>query len=144
MANIEYGYDLEPHVHLEPEVRHLDAPVLQLDIQHELDSLRALAGSAGGHRAKTLAKYPDMRLVLIALDPGARVETHRAGQRIIIQALDGKLSVHLSSGEAVELRRGGLLQIAADVPHEIRATETSALLVTIAWTEGARPTAHTS
>ena len=143
MVKVEQGYELESHVHMEADARHLDAPLLQLNLARELEGLRKLdAGGAGGHRAKTLAKYPDMRLVLIALEAGGRVDTHKAPGRVSIHALEGLLSIRLSDGQKVELRAGGILQIAPNVAHDVQAPERSAMLVTIAWPADAKSSAR--
>lgn len=140
MIKVEQGYELESHVHMEPDARHLDAPLLQLNLARELEGLRKLdAGSSAGHRAKTLAKYPDMRLVLIALEVGGRVDTHKAPGRVSIQALEGRVSIRLGDDQTVELSAGSILQIAPNVAHDVQAPERSAILVTIAWPVDGKP-----
>lgn len=130
---VQTGYAAEPHVHKQPEERHLDAPLLQLDLARELSELRGSeVYRAHRYGAKTLARYPDLRVVLIAFEAGARMERHQAKSRVSVQVLEGHVALALSE-QSVELRAGGVLVIAPDVPHDVEAREQSAILVTLAW-----------
>lgn len=94
-----------------------------------------VAGSSragGGHRARTLVKDGDLRVVLVALEAGARLAEHHAPGRITIHTLSGHLIVR-AAGEASELPAGHLLTLARAVPHEVEAREASSFLLTIAW-----------
>jgi quercetin dioxygenase-like cupin family protein len=130
---VQLGYDAEPHAHKTAEQRHLDAPVLQLDLVEELRALRASAAfETRGHAAKTLAKSADLRVVLMAFDRGRRLEQHHAPGRVSIQTVEGHVALKLGE-QSLELRTGGLLQLAPQVSHDIEAIEPSAILLTIAW-----------
>lgn len=133
MDKIEQGYSVEPHVHTDLEARHLDAPMLQLDLAGEVASMRgALQAGSGGHVAKTLAKYDDLRILLVAFEPGGRLARHQAQGRVSIQVLEGQVTTHLGE-RTVELRTGGILVLEPNVAHEVEAYERSALLVSISW-----------
>ncbi len=132
MTKIEQGHQAAPHQHVDPEARHLDAPLLQLNLRDELAALRSADRAGKGHVAKTLAKHPDLRVVLIAFEPGARLERHSAPGRVWIQVLDGELAIRIGA-QTAELAQGGLLEIAPTLEHEVEARTQSALLLTIAW-----------
>jgi quercetin dioxygenase-like cupin family protein len=86
--------------------------------------------------AKTLVKYPDLRIVLIAMQAGTRMEGHKADGSISIQGLTGKLQLHLPQ-QAVEVPAGRLLTLERALPHDVEALEDSSFLLTISWPRGA-------
>ena len=119
-----------------PEV--LAASVLAFDLGAELRRLRGEDSYRRGERnARTLVHEPDLRVVLIALKVGGKLEEHRAPARISIHSLAGRLRVRLPE-ETAELAAGQLLALEADVPHEVEALEEGAFLLTIG-RRGGRP-----
>lgn len=48
------------------------------DIPREIGALRSEPGWQRSHDAKTLVKRSDLRVVLLVLDPGGRLERHQA------------------------------------------------------------------
>jgi len=106
---------------------------LTFDLGAELGRLRAEESWQQGTRnAKTLVKEPDIRLVLIVMRQGGRMEEHRAPGRISIQTLTGWLRLHVP-GETIDLAVGQILVLDPDVAHDVEALEESAFLLTIAW-----------
>lgn len=104
-----------------------------IDLQAALASLRAPGSrSSGGHRARTLIKDDELRVVLVSLRAGARLEEHHAPGRITIHALSGHLTVRVAA-EAIDLNAGQLVTIARSVSHDVEAHDESAFLLTIAW-----------
>ncbi|MDE3179044.1 MAG: hypothetical protein KGM47_05220 [Acidobacteriota bacterium] len=85
-----------------------------------------------GRNSKTLVKYPDLRLVLILLRAGKRMEGHRTGESISIHCLKGKLRLHLPSG-MVDLTQGQLLTLERCLPHDVEALEESSFLLALSW-----------
>jgi len=85
-----------------------------------------------GQNARTLIKYDDVRVVLIALAAEARMKEHKADGRISIHVLSGHIQLR-ASGRTFNLRTGRLLALDHGVPHDVYALEESALLLTIAW-----------
>jgi quercetin dioxygenase-like cupin family protein len=133
MTKVEQARSNPSHTHVNAEARTLDAPLLRLDLAQELaDVRRDDAYKTGGHNAKTLARYPDLRLVLIALDGGKRLEQHQTKGRVSIHVIEGKVTIGLDT-EKVELGAGCLLEVAPGAAHDVEAMEPSALLLTIAW-----------
>ena len=106
---------------------------LRVDLPSAVAALLAEGSRAGGgHRARTLLKDAEIRVVLIALEAGARLAEHHAPGRITIHTLSGHLLVR-EAGEAIDLPAGHLLSLARSVPHDVEAREASTFLLTIAW-----------
>jgi quercetin dioxygenase-like cupin family protein len=112
----------------------LAEPLLQIDLERELQELR-LAQSwlrETGRSSKTLAKYPDFRIVLILMKGGTRMRQHRAEGRVSIQQLKGQVCIHLAHGN-VNMSTGHMLVLDCGVLHDVEALEECALLLTISW-----------
>jgi len=112
----------------------LAEPLLHLDLERELQQLRREDSwqRETGRSSKTLAKYPDFRIVLILMKAGSQMHQHRAEGRVSIQQLKGKVCVHLT-GRNVNLSTGHLLVLDCGVLHDVEALEESALLLTVSW-----------
>jgi quercetin dioxygenase-like cupin family protein len=112
----------------------LAEPLLQIDLERELQQLRREDSwqRETGRSSKTLAKYPDFRIVLILMKSGTRMRQHRAEGRISIQQLKGEVRIHLADRK-VTLSTGQLLVLDCGVLHDVEALEESALLLTISW-----------
>ena len=115
----------------------LAEPLLQIDLERELQQLRQEDSwqRGTGRSSKTLAKYPDFRIVLILMKSGTRMRQHRAEGRVSIQQLEGQVCVHLADRK-VNVLAGHLLVLDCGVLHDIEALEESALLLTISWQRG--------
>jgi hypothetical protein len=61
----------------------LAEPLLQIDCERELQQPRQQESwqRETGRSSKTLAKYPDFRMVLILMKSGTRMRQHRAPER---------------------------------------------------------------
>src|ERR1700688_3731395 len=112
----------------------LAEPLLQIDLERELQQLRRedYWQRETGRSSKTLAKYPDFRIVLILMKSGTRMQQHRAEGRISIQQLKGQVCIHLADRK-VNVSAGHLLVLDCGVLHDVEAVEESALLLTISW-----------
>ena len=112
----------------------LAGPLLQIDVEQELHQLRQEDSwqRETGRSSKTLAKYPDFRIVLILMKSGTRMRQHRAEGRISIQQLKGQVRIHLADRK-VSLTTGHLLVLDCGVLHDVEALEESAFLLTISW-----------
>jgi quercetin dioxygenase-like cupin family protein len=117
----------------------LAEPLLQIDFERELQQLRREDSwqRETGRSSKTLAKYPDFRIVLILMKSGTRMQQHGAEGRISIQPLKGQVRIHLADGK-VTLSTGHLLVLDCGVLHDVEALEETALLLTISWQKGRR------
>ena len=69
----------------------LAGPLLQIDLERELQQLRREDSwqRETGRGSKTLAKYPDFRIVLILMKSGTRMRQHRAEGRNFHSAIEG-------------------------------------------------------
>ena len=111
----------------------LTAPLFTVDLAAELAQLREAEGwRRSGRSSRTLVKEGDLRVVLIALRAGARLEEHLAPGRITIHTLNGHLTIRAAE-QTVDLPAGQVLTLARAIPHDVEATEESAFLLTIAW-----------
>lgn len=112
----------------------LAEPLLQIDFERELQQLRQEDSwqRETGRSSKTLAKYPDFRIVLILMKSGTRMRQHKAEGRVSVQLLDGLVCVHLAD-RMVNVSGGHLLVMDCGVLHDVEALEESALLLTISW-----------
>ena len=112
----------------------LAEPLLQIDLDRELQQLRREDSwqRETGRSSKTLAKYPDFRIVLILMKGGTRMRQHRAEGRVSIQLLEGQISIHLADHK-VNMSAGHLLVLDCGVLHDVETLEESALLLTISW-----------
>ena len=119
----------EPH--RRPHAGPMAAPFLEFDLLAEIHRLRAETTWSTGHNARTLAKYDDVRIVLIALRANARMPEHKTEGRISVHVLAG-IQVK-AAGRTFNLRPSGLLALDQGLPHDVEALEESALLLTIAW-----------
>ena len=121
--------------HRRPHTSPMAAPFLEFDIARELAQLHAEPDWNAGHNAKTLVKYDNLRVVLMALKARARLPEHQTKGRISIQTLAGHIVVR-AQGRTFELPAGSLLALDHGLPHDVEALEESAFLLTIAWPGG--------
>ena len=116
----------------EHEVGVLAAPLLEFDLNREIEQLRSEGRWQSGHTAKTLVKYPDFRVVLVVMRPGGRLVQHRTEGRISVQTLAGRISFRTAE-QSVELAPGQMLTLERDISHDVQGMADSAFLLTIAW-----------
>lgn len=108
------------------------APRLAFNTDHEIATLHGEKPWQVGHTSKTLAKFPNLRVVLVAMEAGARLHQHKAHGSIMIQTLRGRIRVKLPA-ESVEVPSGEFLLLDADLPHEVEGMQESEFLLTISW-----------
>ena len=118
-----------------PHTSSMSSPFLEFDLTSEVDRLHGESTWNTGQNARTLIKYDDLRIVLIALKGGARIPEHKTNGRISVQVLSGHVRLN-ASGRAFDLRPGSLLALDERAPHDLEAMDESAVLLTIAWPGG--------
>ena len=125
--------DTTPHeAHRRPHTPPMAEPLMEFDLPAEIHRLRAETTWSTGQNAKTLIKYGDFRVVLMALQAKVRTPEHKTEGRISVHVLSGH--VHLrAGGRTFSLRAGGLLALDHGVPHDVEAVDESVFLLTIAW-----------
>jgi quercetin dioxygenase-like cupin family protein len=122
----------------------LGSPMLTFDLNTEVKRLREENAWQGGRNSKTLVKNEDYRIVLTVLQSGALLHEHKATGRISVQTLAGHIQMNVED-KTFDLPTGHLLAIGRALPHDVRALEESAFLLTIAWPEeGERHAPHPS
>src|SRR5689334_19625401 len=118
--------------HRRPHPQPMAAAYLEFDLARALEQLHHEPGLSSGQNAKTLVKYDDFRVVLIALKAHARLPGHQTEGRISIQTVAGHVQVR-AQGRTFDLPMGRLLALDRGVPHDVEALEEGAFLLTIAW-----------
>ena len=110
--------------------RPLAAPHLRFDLADEIDALRRESAFArNGHNARTLAKYPDLCVVLEVAQRGTRMKTHEPGERISVHVLRGRARLHVGDGGVIEARAGQIVAMDRSTAHEISAADDCAFLL---------------
>ncbi|HWH57894.1 MAG TPA: cupin domain-containing protein [Terriglobales bacterium] len=114
----------------------LAEPLLQFDLLEELRQLRREDSwqRQTGRSSKTLAKYPNLRIILVLMKANTQMNEHRADGRVSIHALMGKICIHLPE-QKVNLAAGQLLVLDCGMVHNVEALEESAFLLTISWSK---------
>lgn len=107
-------------------------PILNLDLDREIEQLHAEPAWATGRNAKTLVRHDDFRVVLVTMRSGNRMHSHQAPATVSIQTLRGKVELSVM-GESFEVAEGGLISLDPRVVHDVVAVDDSAILLTIAW-----------
>lgn len=104
----------------------------QFDLESEISTLESHKPWPRGLTSKMLLKTSDLRIVLIVMQAGARMEEHHNDGRISIQVLRGAIRTRVQN-EAVDLKPGRLLALDRSIKHEVEAREDSVVLLTISW-----------
>jgi quercetin dioxygenase-like cupin family protein len=115
----------------------LAEPLLRFDLPQEILELHNKQSwqRETGRSSKTLAKYPDFRIVLILMKANTHMIEHRAEGRISLQHLLGRICVHLPDRK-IEVSAGQLLVLDCGMLHNLEALEESAFLLTNLLGEG--------
>ena len=113
--------------------------VIRRNIGSELQKLKRAPSwqRESGRSSETIVKYDEFRIVLVRMKPGSYMSHHRAEGPISIQAIQGKIRVHIPDDRVEELEPGDLLTLDCCLEHDVEAVEESAFLLTIAWPEPA-------
>ncbi len=112
----------------------ISAPYLEFDLRAQIELLRGEERYQHGHNSKTLAKYPDFRLVLTVIKAGTQIARHKAAGRISVQTVSGHIRMYVGE-KLLDLPAGRLLVVDQEIPHDVRAVKDSAFLLTVAWPE---------
>ena len=115
----------------------LESSLVQVSIPEEVKQLHQeeswLRGT--GRSSKTLVKYPDLRVVLVAMKANTRMKEHQTNARIALLTVAGHIRLHLPDA-TIELPAGHFLALDGAVAHDVEALKQSVFLLTIAWTKG--------
>jgi quercetin dioxygenase-like cupin family protein len=68
------------------QAHHVTDSLIEVDLVADLEALRASDSyQMADHAARTIAKHPGIRVVLIALQPGGQMHEHHADSAITVQ-----------------------------------------------------------
>ncbi len=112
----------------------MNAPFLEFDLRAQIELLRGEEFYKHGRNSKTLAKYPDFRLVLTVIKSGTRIDRHAASGRISVQTVAGHIRMYVGE-KLIDLPAGRVLIVDQGISHDVQAVEDSAFLLTVAWPE---------
>lgn len=112
----------------------LHTPILAFNLPAEIEHLQQKESwrAGTGPSSTTLAKHPDLRLVLVAMRKGEILPQHRTVARISVHVLRGRVQLRLPHQNA-ELQAGQVIILDRDLAHDVVALEESAFLLTLAW-----------
>ena len=111
--------------------RPLAGPLLTFNLEEQLREMRAEESyDRSGRSGRTLAKAGRMRVTLVAMARDNVIGTHQADSPMTLHVLQGHIRFRANNEER-ELNAGELLFFGPGDAHDIRATEESALLITI-------------
>jgi quercetin dioxygenase-like cupin family protein len=121
----------------------LASPLLRVDLREEIAQLRREEAwqRETGRSAKTLAKYPDFRIVLVLMRGNTQMNEHHADATISLHSLQGNIRIHLPDHK-VDLPAGELMVLDYGIHHDVEALEESAFLITICWPGGTKEERH--
>lgn len=113
----------------------LENPMLNFNLDAEIEKLRAENNWHGGRNSKTLVKYSNFRVVLIVFERLARMEEHKTEAQISIEVAAGHVRMK-AQDRVFDLPKGHILALERGMHHDVEALEDSAILLTFAWPEG--------
>jgi quercetin dioxygenase-like cupin family protein len=112
--------------------RPVSEPLLEFRLGDHIDRLKhESAWQTGDRNAITLVKGPVLRVVLLVLHRGARLDRHRASGQVTVHVLVGLIRFRASQA-AIDLIPGSLAAVEGGLAHEVEALEESAILLTLA------------
>jgi quercetin dioxygenase-like cupin family protein len=85
---------------------------------------------AAGIHSRTVHTDGDLKMVLFGFAPGEELSEHTASRAAIIHVLSGAFDLTLG-GEPVDAPAGTVVHMAAGLPHALRATAPSRMLLTL-------------
>lgn len=105
---------------------------MTVDLNEQIDQLFSDASSKdeAGRKSKMLAKYPEFRIVLVAMKAASRWNDHKTPARICVQVLRGHIQFHVSNA-TLDLRAGQMLALDPGLVHSVDSLADSAFLLTL-------------
>lgn len=104
----------------------------QFDLEREIRDLEQHNPWQSGLHSKTLVKREDLRVVLIAMEPGATIKEHHADGSITVHVLRGEIRFRAQDREH-SLKAGQMLTLGRSIKHAVESVDDSAFLLTISW-----------
>jgi quercetin dioxygenase-like cupin family protein len=111
--------------------RRIDDPILAFRVQEEVRLLKSEPEWKSGARdGITLAKYPHMRAVLVALKKGISMREHKVKGPMSLYVVSGNVTL-IAGKQNFQLKEGGLFTLRKTILHDVQANADSVLLLTI-------------
>lgn len=111
--------------------RMLDATLVDFDLNLLIEQVRTEEQWINSDRnAITVFKSDAMRIVLIALHKGAKMDRHTANGMISVQVLEGAMLFNTDE-QPVDLGKGQMLALHKNIPHSVFAKEDTVFLLTL-------------
>lgn len=79
-----------------------------------------------------LLKTDSLRILLIGMEAGGRLEEHHNDGRIAIHVLEGVVQIRVQQ-QAQQFAAAQILALDRSIPHDVEAIADAVLLLTIAW-----------
>ncbi len=112
--------------------RALDASLVTVNLPFYIDQIRKEPSWKDSDRnAITIFKSDNLRLVLVALHPGAEMVRHTAAGIIHIQVLEGQI-LFITDQQSVEMNKGQLVVLHERIPHSVKAKSEAVFLLSMA------------
>ena len=108
------------------------AYVKSFDLVEEIQHLQTRKPWPKKVTSNLLLKADDLRILLIGMEAGARMDEHHNDGRISIHVLEGAVRMRVQQ-QAHEFSAGQILALDRSIPHDVEAIEDSVLLLTVAW-----------
>ena len=119
---------IRPHLDAE---RPLHAPLQVFELEAIAAQVWAEAAGAGDHSAITLRKGPILRLVLLTMHAGSRLEEHDTFAPIALHVISGRVRFS-TDGAPVELGPQMVVTLDGGIAHSVDALEDTVCLLTLA------------
>lgn len=113
----------------------MDKQAHRYDLTTEIKNIKhEVVQNSTDRHTKLLVKEKDFRLVLISLKKGAVLQEHSAPGRIFVQVLEGHVQMKVNN-DLIDLPKGHLTTLEANVKHEVISLEESVFLLTMSLKE---------
>ena len=110
--------------------RQMEAPSFQFRLADEFRTLmEEPAWSTADRNARTLVHEDGLRIMLLMLKAGARIDEHQTRGWVSILVQHGRVRIGVHD-ETLEARGGDVIVLRHNVPHTVAADEDSGLVLT--------------
>lgn len=106
--------------------------VAQFSLEQEIANAQRHRPWQAGTYSKMLCKERDLRLVLVCMDEGAKMDEHHADGSVAVQVLNGSIRCRAGK-QSMELRCRDVMTLRPSIRHSVDALEPCAFLLTISW-----------
>jgi len=114
----------------EPPEKRFEGPEHLIDLEAATARLHAEHPPAHGHRQVVVYRHRGLTLALYSFEEGAMLPHHSADGLVLIQPLDGPMSVNTRT-TTHRLDKGQVLTLDPGVEHDVLADEAGRMLLTV-------------